>query len=141
MALTRRHKLKPFNAEYFSAGGPLFSYRHEWLPAARGELAPAPFCPAPLPARAIAELSLAELLRFFRNPCQGFFNSRLGVHFEEAEAIVADSEPFALDGNANLNQGAWIIVCKNSDYYSACLQEFHIRFACGVFDSAGSVRR
>ncbi len=98
--LTRRHRLKPFHAGYFEPGGALFSYRHEWLPAARGEAAPAPFCPAPLPARAIAALTLAELLRFFRNPCQGFFHARLGVRFEEAEEMAADSEPFALDGLA-----------------------------------------
>ncbi len=99
-ALTRSHRLKPFHAAYFEPGGALFSYRHEWLPAARAEAAPAPFCPAPLPACAIAELTLADLLRFFRNPCQEFFNTRLGVRFEEAEEMAADSEPFALDGLA-----------------------------------------
>ncbi|MBK8991713.1 MAG: exodeoxyribonuclease V subunit gamma, partial [Gammaproteobacteria bacterium] len=99
-ALTRSHRLKPFHAAYFEPGGALFSYRHEWLPAARAEAAPAPFCPEPLPACAIAELTLAELLRFFRNPCQEFFNTRLGVRFEEAEEMAADSEPFALDGLA-----------------------------------------
>lgn len=99
-ALTRSHRLKPFHAAYFEPGGALFSYRHEWLPAARAEAAPAPFCPEPLPACAIAELTLAELLRFFRNPCQEFFSTRLGVRFEEAEEMAADSEPFALDGLA-----------------------------------------
>ena len=99
-SLTRRHCLKPFHAGYFEPGGALFSYRHEWLPAARAGATPVPFCPAPLPELALEELTLAELLRFFRNPCQGFFNVRLGVRFEEAEDMAADSEPFALDALA-----------------------------------------
>lgn len=97
-ALTRRHRLKPFHPAYFEAGGTLFSYRHEWLPAARAGAAPLPFCPEALPGRAVEELALPELLRFFRNPCQGFFNIRLGVRFGEAEEMATDNEPFALDG-------------------------------------------
>ena len=101
-ALTRCHPLKAFSPEYFRPGAALFSYRHEWLPAARAGAAPAAFCPAPLPARAITGLALGELLQFFRNPCQGFFSARLGVRFAAAEEMAADEEPFALDG-----LGAW----------------------------------
>ena len=97
-ALTRQHRLKPFDAAYFCGDATLFSYRHEWLPAARAEAAPEAFCPEPLPPRTIEELPFAELLRFFRNPCQGFFSGRLGIRFEEAEAMAEDCEPLGVDG-------------------------------------------
>lgn len=98
--LLREHRLKPFHPDYFGADGPLHSYRHEWLPAARGDGAAQPFCAEPLPPRpgAGAELALRELLRFYRNPCAGFFEQRFGVRFTEPEDVAEDREPLQFGG-------------------------------------------
>ena len=95
--LTRRHHLKPFNAGYFQPDSGMFSYRREWLPAARGAVNAARFATtalAPLPAEA---LGIDTLARFYRNPCRAFFNERFGVRFTEPGEVGEDREPFALD--------------------------------------------
>ncbi len=96
-ALTRRHHLKPFNAGYFRPDSGMFSYRREWLPAARPCRQQLRFCTealAPLPEAALA---LDALARFYRNPCRAFFNERFGVRFAEPGEVGQDCEPFALD--------------------------------------------
>lgn len=96
-ALSVSHRLKPFHRDYFSPGGTLFSYRREWLPPAGGNDAAPAFCPGPLPPGTTDTVTLNELVQFFRYPCRGFFEQRLGVYFREAEVPEADREPFALD--------------------------------------------
>ena len=75
----------------------MFSYRREWLPAARPCRQQLRFCTealAPLPEAALA---LDALARFYRNPCRAFFNERCGVRFAEPGEVGQDCEPFALD--------------------------------------------
>jgi len=96
-SLTRNHRLAPFHADYFTADK-LFSYRHEWLAAARAGNEATSFCAEPLPPLPRDALSLGELLQFFLNPCQGFLSQRLGIHFERLEEGSEDCEPLVLDG-------------------------------------------
>ena len=94
--LLRCHPLKPFNAAYFEDGSPLFSYRHEWLPAASpGSIAK--FLDVELSAPEAELIEWPDMRDFFRNPCQGFMQQRLGVRFDEAGQAPLDAEPLTLD--------------------------------------------
>ncbi|HEI8868411.1 exodeoxyribonuclease V subunit gamma [Serratia sp. AKBS12] len=95
--LLRWHARMPFAAENFLPGAEAQSYAAEWLPAAdrRGEAHPVfnqPLSPEPQP-----QLSLDDLLRFYRHPIRAFFQLRLGVNFILEETELADEEPFTLD--------------------------------------------
>jgi len=96
-ALTVTHPLQPFSRAYFQEGDPrLFTYAGEWRIAheARDEYREAVLEPllveGPLP--------IATLRRFLRHPVREFFNARLGVRFDAAEAASEDNEPFSLGG-------------------------------------------
>lgn len=98
--LTREHRLKPFDRAYFEPGNPLFSFRHEWLPAASEPGTATAFCAQDLPTPPLDELSLDSLLAFMRNPCRGFLEQRLGVRLDDAGEAADDEEPMALDALA-----------------------------------------
>lgn len=69
----------------------------QWLPAADGRGAAHPAFNQPLPAEALQQISLDELLRFYRHPIRAFFQLRLGVSFILEETELPDEEPFTLD--------------------------------------------
>ncbi|MFG6666967.1 exodeoxyribonuclease V subunit gamma [Halomonas sp. HNIBRBA4712] len=99
--LTTEHPLQPFSRRYFDPTERLFTYAHEWreVHAARNARDK-----APLPAPAEAEpttLNLTQLGLFLREPVKSFFNTRLGVYFEQDAIAELDAEPFTLDGLQN----------------------------------------
>ncbi|PXF32812.1 exodeoxyribonuclease V subunit gamma [Pokkaliibacter plantistimulans] len=103
-ALTVEHRLQPFNRDYFSAQGPLFSYANEWreglLAEQQGQTPVS--STATLAAFPWEEaLSLKQLADFLRDPLRYFLRVRLGVHFELDDPASEDQEPFALDGLGN----------------------------------------
>jgi exodeoxyribonuclease V gamma subunit len=109
-ALTTEHPLQPFSRAYFQDGddaGRLFTYVHEWRGAHvwRDEHAPrapqAAKAPLPKPENAPSSLNLGQLGGFLREPVRTFFNTRLGVYFEQEAIAELDAEPFALDGLQN----------------------------------------
>ncbi|MGB1272472.1 MAG: exodeoxyribonuclease V subunit gamma, partial [Endozoicomonas sp.] len=83
----------------------LFSYAHEWLPAASRMGNPPPeFMTGRLRESEgfnRSELELAELLRFYSNPCKYFFNRRLRVWFDEYSDTLEETECFAMEGLGN----------------------------------------
>jgi exodeoxyribonuclease V gamma subunit len=95
--LRRRHRLKAFHPDYFRGAGGLFSYRGEWC-LAGGPVAVQGAFGAALAGLAPEPVAWHAFERFFRNPCRGFFNQRLGVYFDEGEALAADVEPLELGG-------------------------------------------
>ena len=102
--LITEHPLQPFSQAYFNQtalpdDNALFSFAREWLPAAKGEGESAqPFHIEPLNAESRPEsIELTELLRFYRNPCQYFFNRRLKVWFSDQNGMLESDEPFSLD--------------------------------------------
>jgi exodeoxyribonuclease V gamma subunit len=108
--LTTEHPLQPFSRAYFQDGddaGRLFTYVHEWRGAHvwRDEHAPrapqAAKAPLPKPENAPSSLNLGQLGGFLREPVRTFFNTRLGVYFEQEAIAELDAEPFALDGLQN----------------------------------------
>ncbi|MCU8394357.1 exodeoxyribonuclease V subunit gamma [Vibrio vulnificus] len=110
-AITSEHPMVPFSPKAFLGEPPsnAKSYAKEWIPAAQqqseGQVPSqqsAPFYQALddylLGATFPLELDLVELQRFWRLPVQYFFNRRLKVVFEPPMAVMADEEPFVLDG-------------------------------------------
>ncbi len=112
--LTTEHPLQPFSTDYFSGpdssgtepGGSgrdgLFTYAREWRQA-HGQVAALAASGIPefsdLPEDMLAEpITLATLGRFLRSPVDGFFQSRLGVFFDQQDSGTEDDEPFVLDG-------------------------------------------
>ncbi len=93
-----QHPLQPFSHRYFDGAGGLFSYAEQWRPGAGA--APVPFAadPLPEPAAEWRNVDLRAVMDFFANPARYLLRHRLGVHYREAGATVADSEPFTLDG-------------------------------------------
>lgn len=98
--LLSEHPLQPFSADNYNGRIKAPSYNRDWLPAAAATLA-VPFLDSPLPASAAAaaaEVELAHLLCFWRNPARFFLRRSLGMAVSEVASPVADEEPFALDG-------------------------------------------
>lgn len=102
--LITEHALQPFSRQNFLSNGP-GSFIKEWLPAAARESEPPkPFFTEHLPrleGSKLDEVELAELLRFYANPCRYFFNRRLKVYFSNQDLTLAETETFALDALAN----------------------------------------
>ena len=102
--LINEHPLQPFSRRNFLHETQA-SFVKEWLPAAVGQSAPpAPFFTERLPDQDSVspdEVELAELLRFYSNPCRYFFNRRLKVYFSNQDLTLEETETFALDALAN----------------------------------------
>ena len=98
-----RHRLQPFNAEYFLQGNhELFSYSVENClasDAARGSRSdPRPFVSGPIgePEDEWRAIDIASLTAFFRNPAQFFIQRRLGLNLRSGAGVLEEREPFAL---------------------------------------------
>lgn len=100
------HPLQPFDARNLSAGGPggsgPFSFDRSALDAARASLGPRTppgrLITAPLPAHAVDDISLADLISFYDNPARGFLRDRLQVGVSREAHEVSDRLPIDLDG-------------------------------------------
>ncbi|AHG19245.1 exonuclease V subunit gamma [Chania multitudinisentens RB-25] len=95
--LLKYHNRMPFAAENFLAGSEAQSYAAEWLPAADGQGTAYPAFNQPLVGEEKTQISLDELLRFYRHPIRAFFQLRLGVNFILEETELPEEEPFTLD--------------------------------------------
>lgn len=91
------HARMPFNAENFVPGHEHQSYAKEWLPAASALGEPHPDFNQPLDPQPLEEITLDNLMRFYRHPVRAFFQMRLGVNFILEETELPDEEPFVLD--------------------------------------------
>ncbi|NYS59574.1 exodeoxyribonuclease V subunit gamma [Vreelandella salicampi] len=103
-ALTTEHPLQPFSRAYFQGGedtGRLFTFAHEWREIHAPRTAPAAQTALPKPENAPTSLNLGQLGGFLREPVRTFFNTRLGVYFEQEAIAELDAEPFTLDGLQN----------------------------------------
>jgi exodeoxyribonuclease V gamma subunit len=125
--LTCQHPLQPFSKTYFDpARAPdIFTYAHEWRrifdpgrePEAVSFLDPPQF---------ESRLTLAQLIRFLKNPVQHFFNQRLNVYFEDIQVTTLDQEPFALDRLAPFGLGIQLLeagLAADSTERSAAVEE------------------
>ncbi|WP_447893828.1 exodeoxyribonuclease V subunit gamma [Vreelandella sp. GE22] len=100
--LTTEHPLQPFSRRYFEATSQgLFTYAHEWHEVHTAQTTRQAAALPALIEDESATLNLAQLGNFLREPVKSFFNTRLGVYFEQEAIEKLDAEPFALDGLQN----------------------------------------
>ncbi|EEP93901.1 Exodeoxyribonuclease V gamma chain [Yersinia aldovae ATCC 35236] len=95
------HPRMPFAPENFIKNSELQSYAAEWLPSAESKGQAHPEFNKVLAPELLSEVTLDELIRFYRHPVRAFFQLRLGVNFVIEETELSDEEPFTLD---NLNR-------------------------------------
>ncbi|RUR32093.1 exodeoxyribonuclease V subunit gamma [Vreelandella andesensis] len=103
-ALTTEHPLQPFSRAYFNDtqnNGRLFTYAHEWRDVHAPRTSQATQATLVAPENTPTSLTLGQLGSFLREPARTFFNTRLGVYFEQEALAELDDEPFALDGLQN----------------------------------------
>jgi exodeoxyribonuclease V gamma subunit len=105
--LVTKHRLHPFNVDYFSEGDEgLFSYSVDNCragEAARGErLKPRVFVSRPIgePEDEWRTVEIDSLIAFFRNPVQFFIKKRLGITLSRGADMLEEREPFALNSLA-----------------------------------------
>lgn len=128
-SLTYHHSMVPYSRDVFSGDHP--GYASEWLAAAKrdwSELTPISQSLSDywLDKDFPFELELSDFQRFWRLPVKYFFNIRLGVYFDESQAIQRDEEPFILDSLDNyLLMGALIPLLLQSQDSEQDLQ--HLR--------------
>ncbi|MTC56689.1 MULTISPECIES: exodeoxyribonuclease V subunit gamma [Providencia] len=95
--LVIQHNRVPFAKENFIPSSAYQSFAKEWLPAAKTtDQQEKPFCSLLESRELISELSIEQLLRFYRHPIRGFFQQRLKVHFSIEETELPEEEPFIL---------------------------------------------
>ncbi len=106
--LITEHRLQAFSPDQFAKGSHLFSYAHEWLPAAarQGDDRKPFYQKSSMPEPEASdskpgEVELTELLRFYTNPCRFFCNRTLKVFFDTQDQAIAETEPFDLEGLDN----------------------------------------
>ena len=106
---TFTHKLQAHNPAYFTPHSPLFSYSTTACQTARALLqpppsdpTPPPAAPAPPPTPQVIHVGLDELIRFFENPAQYYFQHILNASpAPDSEIMLADTEPFESDALQN----------------------------------------
>ncbi|EPV3120424.1 exodeoxyribonuclease V subunit gamma, partial [Yersinia enterocolitica] len=125
------HARMPFAAENFTQDSELQSYAAEWLPAAESRGAAHPEFNQPLPPEPLPEITLDELIRFYRHPVRAFFQLRLGVNFVIEETELPDEEPFTLD---NLNRYQF-----NTQLLNALIEESDINTVFTRARAAGNL--
>ncbi len=95
------HPLQPFDPRNFAEGDP-FSFDLAALGGARASRGAGPADPrllrAPLPATAVEDVALADLVAFFEHPGRGFLRDRLQVGVSREAEEVSDRLPIDLDG-------------------------------------------
>jgi exodeoxyribonuclease V gamma subunit len=110
---TVEHPMQPFSPRAFGDPVPP-SFATPWHAGAQallgGAQEPPPFFAGPLPPDKEAGIvSLAQLVRFFRNPVAQLLKVRLELRFEEEEEAVPDREPFALNALEKWQVGERIV--------------------------------
>lgn len=107
-----RHRLQPFNPDYFQAGDEarrLFSYDHDNYRAALALTAEktAPTCllaqPLAVPSPDFRQVEIDRLLSFFSQPVKFLMNNRLGIYLErypDGSPEHLDREPMQMQGLA-----------------------------------------
>lgn len=95
--LLQHHTRMPFDAENFMPSSGLVSFASEWLPAARGSGRTQAEFIQPLKPLVTEQLTIEQLIRFWRHPVSAFFQLRLGVGFGLEKIELPDSEPFELN--------------------------------------------
>ncbi|KPA15278.1 exonuclease V subunit gamma [Candidatus Magnetomorum sp. HK-1] len=124
-SLITYHRLQAFHQAYFNDKNILFSYSSDNCNAAKELIArtkqtEVPFLSKPFPEVVENKISLTELLTFFRNPIQYFFNHRLGLVLTDRVRTLERREPFNIEGleKYNLKNDLLDILLENDAPYA-----------------------
>ncbi|VAY02177.1 RecBCD enzyme subunit RecC [Arsenophonus endosymbiont of Aleurodicus dispersus] len=123
--LVTKHTRVPFAKENYLPNSIHQSYASEWLSAARkkGNLQPE-FCTLLMPLiEHNNEISLEQLMFFYRHPIRAFFQKRLKVIFLNEEVQLPENEPFIVN---NLQQYKFNERLLNALIYKQSLEELLI---------------
>ena len=109
--LITRHPLQAFSPRYFQANPVLFTYAKDYLSlqAAAVEKRPSacfwdqPQLPAP--AESLRQVSLNELIQFYRQPARVFLQRQFDLRLTESLDELAEREPFALEAFTDSKMG------------------------------------
>jgi exodeoxyribonuclease V gamma subunit len=109
-ALVTQHPMQPFSARLFAPDtqdedrahdSNVFTYRHEWLPAAeskpRTQATPAFVDTDWPPPEDAGAVELAALQHFLRNPAQAFLSRQAGLALSSDASVTDMREPLVLD--------------------------------------------
>jgi exodeoxyribonuclease V gamma subunit len=114
-AVVTRHPLQPFSPAYFLSDSTLprsFArpqYEAALALSAPSDVAPA-FVGAPLPpADGLREVSISELVSFFKRPVKWFVSKRLGLSLEEDEEVLRPREPLSLNALERWGVGSELV--------------------------------
>ncbi|MDV5226466.1 exodeoxyribonuclease V subunit gamma [Providencia rettgeri] len=116
--LVTQHNRVPFAKENFIADSINQSFASEWLPAAQTVFqGNKPFISQLNEREIITELSVEQLLRFYRHPIRAFFQQRLKVHFAIEDTELPEDEPFILDRlqRYKINERVLALLVKDED--------------------------
>ncbi|HYH35178.1 MAG TPA: exodeoxyribonuclease V subunit gamma [Nocardioides sp.] len=123
----RRHPLQPFAEANFAE--PPFSFdvaARRGAEALRDQRPAAPFLDEPLPPVTERDLTLTELVAFFRNPARAILN-RLDVSLPRDDEGIKDAMPIDLDGLERWAIGDRMVnaVLAGDDAQAICTAELH----------------
>jgi exodeoxyribonuclease V gamma subunit len=106
-----RQPLQPFDPANFVPPVPFSFDGHGFAGAraARHAAPPARFLPVPLPAPALGDVALDELVAFLSNPARAFLVQRLGVTLSGPADEIDDALPLTVDGLARWDIGARMV--------------------------------
>jgi exodeoxyribonuclease V gamma subunit len=114
-----KHHLQPFNTAYFLPQGSAqgcFSFSREGLAAARlvsqGAAAVRPtFFSTALAVQPVTQVTVDELVRFFRHPVRAFMQKGLGLRIARFDETDEDSEAFDVSGLAAYQLAEYLSTC------------------------------
>ncbi|EBV1760867.1 exonuclease V subunit gamma, partial [Salmonella enterica subsp. enterica serovar Newport] len=81
----------------YREGAEFQSFSPQWLPAALRQGEAQGSFNVPVPSEDITEITIDQLLRFYRHPVRAFFQQRLNVHFDIEDVALPEEEPFSVD--------------------------------------------
>jgi exodeoxyribonuclease V gamma subunit len=127
------HPLHPFNEEYFNQTGPFFSFSEDNCHIARALSSTGSdkdrsenLCFVQGPAEKLSQdpasiHTLDDIIRFFKNPVQGFLTQGLNIKIPGMEELKSDREAFTISGLAQYSLGSFILEKKSADLGKADL--------------------
>jgi exodeoxyribonuclease V gamma subunit len=106
--LITEHPLQPFSKVYFTnTNTKLFSYSETWKKMAESlsSAIEKPFLDSKMSVKEVntakdtftKDISLQELVTFYKNPTKYFFENTLHVHYDGVSELVSNEEPFSID--------------------------------------------
>lgn len=113
--LITEHPLQAFSSRYYSPDNDLFTYS-DYPVNREPSQTEIVFVDTVLQHESVTELTMNELIRFFRFPVRYFLEHQLGIKLEQAERELSEREPFELERFANVSLRQFIYHYNDRPY-------------------------